>query len=181
MHLKLFWCNNGFSCLVNPNIFITYILHPYMADSRSLYSSLSPFPKLPSLLISVWGKKQIPFTRQISLKRDKLHCYQKPAHIKGSREEGVLLWIYQQKLIIHCKWNERTRGFSAADQWSNLKEFMSGGSACMHTVHDLYTREDKRIKRLRKFSKRSSLQRLNSHRGGGSGLALKYSVEILMY
>lgn len=125
VHLKLFWCNDAFSCSVNPNIFITYIVHPYMADSRSQYSSLSPFPKLPSLLISVWGKKQIPFARQISLKRDKLHCYQKPAHIKGRREEGVLLWIYQQKLIIHRKWNERTRGFSAADQWSNLKEFMS--------------------------------------------------------
>jgi len=49
----------------------------------------------------------------------------KPARIRGRGEEGVPLRIYQWKLIIHRKLNEHTRGFSASDQWSNLKEFMS--------------------------------------------------------
>lgn len=82
-----------------------------------------PHPaKLPP---SLRYKKQIPFTHQISLKRDKLHCYRKTCSHQRNEKRGSRPRIHPRKLIIRRKWNEHTRGFSTSDRWSNLKEFMS--------------------------------------------------------
>lgn len=83
---------------------------------------ISCHPPPPSLRY----KKQIPFTHQISLKRDKLHCYRKTCSHQSNEERE----FHPRKLIIHRKLNEHARGFSTSDQWSNLKEFMSA-SACV--------------------------------------------------
>lgn len=92
---------------------------------RPAYAYLVAAPTTAQLPPSLRYKQQIPFTHQISLKRDKLHCYRKTCSHQRNERRGSRPRIHPRKLIIHRKWNEHTRGFSTSDRWSNLKEFMS--------------------------------------------------------
>lgn len=132
-----------------------HLLHHRLTQSAYAYLVAAPTP-LNSL--SSWGIRSKSHLL-IRSRSNEINCIVigKPAHIKGTRGEGVPPRIHPRKLIIHRKWNEHTRGFSTSDQWSNLKEFMSESArvhAWVHAVAHLYACEARRIKRLRETLER---------------------------